>query len=151
MFVKELENVESVLVLSRVAVFRGQTIVDGDDNRRDLSCEPAADVVVGLEIGGQIDEATAVEEDDDGEPSIRFRFRLRMTRDEESEPEVARGVDGNVKGLDAVAGFGIGSSLEADGIEESKKSTVDGAIAAPGGVVEGIEEEESDARLPREY
>lgn len=149
MFVKELENVESVLVLSRVAVFRGQTIVDGDDNRRDLSCEPAADVVVGLEIGGQIDEATAVEEDDDGEPSIRFR--LRMTRDEESEPEVARGVDGNVKGLDAVAGFGIGRRLEAEGIEESKKSTVDGAIMAPGGVVEGIEEEESDARLPREY
>lgn len=149
MFVKELENVESVLVLSRVAVFRGQTIVDGDENRRDLSCEPAADVVVGLEIGGQIDEATAVEEDDDGEPSIRFR--LRMTRDEESEPEVARGVDGNVKGLDAVAGFGIGRRLEAEGIEESKKSTVDGAIAAPGGVVEGIEEEESDARLPREY
>ncbi|KAK4417481.1 hypothetical protein Salat_2573800 [Sesamum alatum] len=143
----ELENVESVLVLSWVAVFGGQTVVDGDDNRRDLACEPAANVVVGLEIGGEIDEATAVEEDDDGERSVR----LRITRDEEPEPEVAGLIGGNVKGFNAVAGFGIGRLLEAVGIDERKKSTVDGAVAAAGGVAESPEEEESDARLPGKY
>lgn len=109
--VEKPEDVDPVVVLSRVAVFRGQTIVDGDHHGLDLAREAAANVVVGLEIGGEVDEAAAVEEDDDREAGIGLR------RDVDAEPEVARGIDGDVRGTDAVAGLGVRRRLESDVVE----------------------------------
>ena len=57
--------------------------------------------------------------------------------DEEAEPEVARGIDGDVGGFDAVDGLGVGVSLE---VQEVEEVAIDGAVTAAGGVGHGGED-----------
>lgn len=103
LLVEELENVVSVVELSRIAVLRRQAIVHRHHHGGELAREAPANIIVGLGIGAEKDESAAVEEDDDGEG-----IGIGIGRDEKAEPEVARGVDGDVGGFDAVAGFGGG-------------------------------------------
>lgn len=65
--VEVFEDVETVVVLTRIAMFGGEAIVDGDDDGGNLASELAADGVVGEGGGVEEGEAAAVEEDDDGE------------------------------------------------------------------------------------
>lgn len=105
--VEELENIEAVFEWSWVAVLRCETIIDGDNDGGDLARELAANVVVGSEIGSQIYEAAAVEEDNDGEVGI-----TSSSRDEKAEPEISRRIDGDVDGLHPVAWFRVGRHLQ---------------------------------------
>ncbi|XP_028069648.1 uncharacterized protein LOC114272175 [Camellia sinensis] len=55
---------------NKVAVFESEAIVDGDDNGGDFAGESAVDSVIGLGVGGEVDESAAVEEDDDMESLV---------------------------------------------------------------------------------
>lgn len=53
---------------------------------------------------------------------------------EDAEPEMARGIDGDVVGFDVVDGFGVWGRLE---VEEVEEAAVEGAIAAASGGDDG--------------
>ena len=75
-------------------MFRGEAVVDGDNNGGEFTSEAATDGVVCEGGRGEVSEAAAVEEDDDGEGSGSGGVRVRGN--EEAEPEVARRVDHDV-------------------------------------------------------
>lgn len=77
-------------------MFWSETVVDGDDDGRDLAGELAANGVVGEVIGAEECEAAAVKEDGDGEG------RGAGMGNEDADPEVTGGVDGEIGGGDAV-------------------------------------------------
>lgn len=147
LLVEELENVVSVVVLGRIAVLRRQTIVHRHHDGGDLARETPANLVVDPDIGGKIDEAAAVEEHKHRE----FGGGIGRARDEKADPEVARGVEGEVGGFDALAGFGVGRYPEAaQGLRHGEETAVDGAVGAGGDIGDGVEKEEGDAGLEGE-
>nr|GMC68213.1 Os07g0643500 [Ipomoea batatas] len=132
LIIEESQHVESIIVLSRVAVLRGQPIVNGNDDRRDFARKSAANCIVLLGVGAEVHEAAAVEEDDYGEGSGIPRLVARG--DEDTEPEVAGRVEGDVGGLDAVDRVAVGGSSDVEYLEET---AVHGAILAARGVGHG--------------
>lgn len=62
-----LEGSPTVVVGAGVAVLRRSTVIDGDDDGAANGDEAAAEGVVDGAVGGGVGEATAVEEDDDGD------------------------------------------------------------------------------------
>lgn len=121
--VEELHGVKSVLVGTRVPVLGREAIVDGDDDGTEVTCEAPAEVIVGLGVGGEKHEAAAVIVNDDGQGEI-----IRNGGgDEEAEPEVAIGVENDVVGGNAVAGFG---GRRGFGVEEAHQAAVDGNVGA---------------------
>lgn len=126
-------------------MLRRQTIVHRHHHGGDLAGETPANLIVDPRVGGKIDEAAAVEEHNHRESGSG------IDRDEKPDPEVARGVDGDVGGFDAVAGFGVGRYPEAaQGLHHAEETAVDGAVGAAGGIGDGAEKEEGDAGLEGE-
>lgn len=64
---EEFHGVESVVVLGGVTVLRREAVVDGDDVSRQFSGESPANAVVLVIVGAEESEASAVEEDHDGD------------------------------------------------------------------------------------
>ena len=65
-FVNVFEDVESVVVRRRKAMFRREVVVDGDDDGWDFSGEAAAEVVEELRAGEEQQEPATVDVDDEG-------------------------------------------------------------------------------------
>lgn len=87
--IKEGEYVKSVVVLGRVTVFGGETVVDGDNNGGEFASKGAANGVVKEGRSAEKGKAATVEEDDDGK-GISESSRGGH---EETKPEIARGID----------------------------------------------------------
>nr|GLL19860.1 Os07g0643500 [Ipomoea trifida] len=143
LIIEESQHVESIVVLSRVAVLRGQAIVNGNDDRRDFARKSAANCIVLLGVGAEVHEAAAVEEDDYGEGSGIPRLVARG--DEDTEPEVAGRVEGDVGGLDAVDRVAVGGNSDGEYLEET---AVHGAILAARGVGDGGDKGKGYAAQP---
>lgn len=108
--VDESEGVEAVVVRSGEAVFRGEAVVDRDYNGGDLTGEAATDDVVGLIVRSEEGESATVEEDNDGE----IPATGGIGRDEEADPEIAGGIDGDVDGSDVADRVRVRSGAEID-------------------------------------
>lgn len=128
--VEELQDVKSVVVLCRVAVFGGETVIDGDDQCGEIPSESAANGVVSDGICAEEGEAAAVEEDNDGETGSGGNGDGRV----ETEPEVAGGVYGGIEGRYGLDGFAVGRGFE---VQETEETAVDGAIVAACSVDDG--------------
>ena len=100
-FVDEFEDIDAVFVRGGEFKFRGEAVVDGDNDGGELSGEAAAEVVVELGAGGKVNKAAAVEKDDDGKI---FVFSGGGGK-EVAKPEVPGRVDGGVGGGNAVDWF----------------------------------------------
>lgn len=139
MVVEESEDVESVVVLGRVTMLGAETVVNGDDKSREFAGETAANGVVGFGSGAEVSEATSVEENDDG------KGRGGVGGGEETEPEGAGGVEGDVRGGNGVDGGGISTALN---VQEIGETTVDGAVKATAGVADSGDDRQSKSRFP---
>lgn len=102
MAVQEFKDVETVVVLRRETVLGTETVINRDNNSRKFACEPTANCVVGFGGGREEGEAATVEEYEDREGSGDGGGG----GSEETKPEVAGGVDGDVGGLYALDGIG---------------------------------------------
>ncbi|KAA8528052.1 hypothetical protein F0562_035079 [Nyssa sinensis] len=120
-------SVEAVVVLRGDAVFRCEAVVDGDDNGGEFVGETAAQEVVGRRIGAAENESATVEVHEYGKFGVIAAAPCGGGGDVETEPEVARRVDGDVGGGDAIDRFG---GRRAFGVEEFYETAVNGAVGA---------------------
>lgn len=67
--IEKFQDVETVVVLTRETMLWGETVMDGDNNGGEFTCEAAANGVVGFGGGREEGETTAVVEDENGEGS----------------------------------------------------------------------------------
>ena len=138
-FVDEFEDIDAVFVREGESIFRGEAVVDGDDDGGELSGEAAAEVVVGLGAGGKENEA-AVEINDD-----RKILVFPGSGTEVAKPEVPGRVEGGVGSDNAVDWFVGGGNFEVDKLHER---AVDGAIPAKACVRDGVEGGKQEPDLP---
>ncbi|KAL0917661.1 hypothetical protein M5K25_012740 [Dendrobium thyrsiflorum] len=124
-----------------MAVLRREAVVDGDDDGRDLAGEPSAEEVVAAVVSGEVCKAAAVEEDDEWKVVVADVGG----GEEEANPEVSVGVDGEVVGVDAALRDGVGGGSE---MEEGEETAVDGAVGASGGIGDGGEEGDAKTHRP---
>lgn len=140
--VEETEDVEAVVVLAREAVFWRETVVDGEDDGRDATSETTTDGGVRERGVAEEGKTAAMEEDED-----RKRGSVRA-RSEDANREVARRIDDDVEGEDAMNRFdGIGSGFE---IEEAEEAAVECAVAASDEVAADGGEGDEETGLPWE-
>nr|GMD86923.1 mannosylglycoprotein endo-beta-mannosidase [Ipomoea batatas] len=92
----------------------------------------AANCIVLLGVGAEVHESAAVEEDDYREGS--GIPRLVASGDEDTEPEVAGRVEGDVGGLDAVDKVAVGGNSDVEYLDET---AVHGVILVATGVSDG--------------
>ncbi|KAE8817435.1 hypothetical protein D1007_04856 [Hordeum vulgare] len=126
--IEEAERVDAVVVGRRVAVLRGEAVVDGHDHGADVAAEAAAHAVEGADGRGEEREAAAVVVHDDGQ-----RHR-RRDRGEDARPDAAGGVDGEVVGAHAGAVRARVGALAEQAVDHRVEAAVDGAVAALHGV-----------------
>ena len=131
--------------MSWVTILRGKTVIYGDNDGLKFTSETSANGVVCEGSWGEIGEATAVEENDDGKR--RRVDGVSVSGGEDSEPEVSIGVEGEVGGFNGVSGSGVGGDLA---VEEVHETAVEGAVGAADGVSDGGEEVEREAGFPWE-
>lgn len=84
-------------------MFRGETVVNGDNDGGELTSENAANGVVSIGRRAEKSKAATVKEEQNGKGIL-----CGGSGNEESEPEIARGIDGMVEGRNATAGRGGG-------------------------------------------
>lgn len=126
-------------------MFGAEPVIHRDNNSRNLTRKPPANGVVSERSRREKREPSAVEENNNGKRGRRSRGGWRGN--EETEPEVSTGVDGDVGGLNAVKGVGVRVGFE---VEEVHETAVDGAVGTASGVGEGGEEGDGEAGLPWE-
>lgn len=120
-------------------MFGTETVVYGHDKSGEFAGETTANGVVGFGSGAEVSEATSVEENEDG------NGRGGIGGGEETEPEWAGGVDGDVRCGNGVDGVGIRTALD---VQEVHETTVDGAVRATAGVADGGDEGQSKSGCP---
>ena len=90
-------------------MFRSETVVDGDNESGKLAGEPTTNGVVCLGVRAEEAEATSMKENYDRKEEIG-----REGGREETKPEIARSIDGGVRGGDRVGGFGVRRDSEVE-------------------------------------
>ncbi|KAH0460312.1 hypothetical protein IEQ34_010975 [Dendrobium chrysotoxum] len=134
-------DIRAIFVGGGKAVLRREAVVDGDDDRRDLAGEASAEEIVAAVVGGEVCEAAAVEEDDEW----KVLAAAVGCGEEEANPEVSVGVDGEVEGVDAALRGGVWGGSE---IDEGEETAVDRAVGASGGLGDGGEEGDGKTQRP---
>jgi hypothetical protein len=131
-FVDESQRVKPVSVLAREPILRREPVVDGDDDGAEFSVQLARLFVDRNRVGLADDEATAVEEHDDGHAADDVVWIAASGGGRwvvEAEPEDASRVDGGVGGGNAIGGIERGSGFEVEEVERCNQG-LSGALPA---------------------